>query len=125
MATHPEQLRLQIKDAIDAGLSIALGGYALGFSDDDFDIELLDVVAGKGSSHYTAIFQFTGDHEITKQEQYNLLGDFRSEILDEVAYSINRKRLPNITFKVCPPDLDYSGTLKIKNSTTSDKNKLR
>jgi hypothetical protein len=99
MATHPEQLRLQIKDAIDAGLSGAIGGYTEGFSDDDFDIELLDVIAGKGSSHYIAIFQFTGSL-MNNHQKYNLLDDFRSEILDEVAASTNRKRIPNITFKV-------------------------
>ena len=99
MATHPEQLRLQIKDAVDAGLSGALGGYALGFSEEDLDIELLDIVAGKGSSHYIAIFRFTGDM-MTNHQKYTLLDEFRSEILDEVAASINRKRVPNITFKV-------------------------
>lgn len=101
MASHPEQLRIQIKDAIDAGLSGALGNYShrdhfVG----DFDIELLDLVQGKGSSHYIAVFEFLDSYHMTNQDRYNILNELRTDILDEVAASINRKRIPNITFKV-------------------------
>jgi hypothetical protein len=100
MASHPEQIRLQIKDAIDAGLSSALGNYDRDPHMEDFDVELMDLVQGKGSSHYIAIFQFTDHWSFTNQDRYNILNDLRSEILDEVASTISRKRIPNITFKV-------------------------
>jgi len=99
MATHPEQIRLQVKDAIETGIIVATENYPHS-EPDDMDIELVDLIQGKGSSHYIAVFKFADDFTRSQQDMYDILGDLRSDILDEVATSINRKRVPNITFKV-------------------------
>lgn len=97
MASHPEQLRYQIESAIEVGLSTAICNYP---HSDEFDIELVELLPGKGSSHYIAIFEFTGEASFSSHEKYQLLGEFRSEIMDEIAAAISRRRIPNITFKV-------------------------
>jgi hypothetical protein len=92
MASHPEQLRIQIEEAIAS--SIPYDDYRL--IDGDIDLELLSVIQGKGSSHYIALFYTNGDISFIRDYLY----DVRSEIMDGVATSITRKRVPNITFKV-------------------------
>ena len=103
MASHPEQLRIQIEEAISS--SIPYDDYRL--IDNDIDIELLSVIQGKGSSHYIALF-YTNSSD--KSFIYDYLEDARSEIMDAVAASITRKRVPNITFKVTEvhPDTYHS-----------------
>ena len=97
MASHPEQLRFQIESAIEAGLSTAICNYP---HSDEFDVELVELLPGKGSSHYIAVFEFFGETDFTSHEKYQLLNEFRSEIMDEIAATISRRRIPNITFKV-------------------------
>ncbi len=92
MASHPEQLRIQLEDAISAG--IPYDHLYL----EDLDIELLDVIQGKGSSHYIAIFY--ANHNNPGEVKDFLDGEARSEILDTIASTISRKRIPNITFQV-------------------------
>jgi len=97
MASHPEQLKSQIESAIESGLANSICNYPHA---DEFDIELTELLPGKGSSHYIAIFSFSGEAEFTTHEQYQILNEFRPEIMDEIAASISRRRIPNITFKV-------------------------
>jgi hypothetical protein len=94
MASHPEQLRYQLIEAISSSIPYDHPDI------EDIDIELVDVIQGKGSSHYIAIFYFSKTEFFAALEMQKFLQDARYEILDAVAMSITRKRIPNITFRV-------------------------
>lgn len=88
MASHPEQFRIQIEEAISS---------AIPYDNpivDETNLELLDVIPGKGSSHFIAIFYANEDIEDFLEIEV------RPEIMDAVASTISRKRIPNITLKL-------------------------
>ena len=89
MSSHPEQLRVQIEDALAASIPFHL-------LPEDVEIELSQLLPGKSPSHFIAVFYTSGSLSEMKEWGYEV----RSEMIDEVASSINRRRVQNITFKV-------------------------
>jgi ribosome-binding factor A len=107
MASHPEQLRYQIFDALDSALCLIdeLDEITI---PSNLDISLAELLPGKTSSHFIAIFSYNADSAVSQTEVYKMLNNARDAMMDEVAAAITRKRVPNITFKVAgslPKDL--------------------
>ena len=91
MASHPEQLRVQIEDSIESSIPY----------DDpklvDLDIELLEVIQGKGSSHFIVIIYVNKKVDSSFLDYFN--NQIKPEIMDAIASSTSRRRLPNLSFK--------------------------
>jgi ribosome-binding factor A len=83
---HNEQLSHQIKETLSLALPATL------------DLEIVDVICN-GSSHFIAIFKPLIEN-YDYEAGYEALEDAKENLLDEIADSINRRRVPNISFKI-------------------------
>ena len=98
---HQTQLCRQIKEALMLSIPV------------DLTLDLMDVVPGNSGSHYYVIFQpINPKVKFDVEDGYKQLETLRDDFYDEIEASINRRRVPDLSFKIMP-QIDWE---KIRNS---------
>jgi len=83
---HIEQLNQQIKETLSLIMPASL------------NLEVIDAISN-GSSHIIIILE-PSIEDFDYEAGYEALEEAKNGLLDEVVDSINRRRLPDITFKI-------------------------